>query len=271
MRRIFLSVLLGITTVVSAQKVNNRGEKIVSKIEILNYAYKRGNLYEKSVIDYQYKNSHIYRVNKYTIDCTGGDIRTGKNRFFNDMYEISNNSLRKIYRRDNKDNEKQDFDCENFLVKTKRIHFSDAEVSGYIKYDYLYDNNYILFMKYRWYVKYHYEKNLKGGEDKYEIKFEWCKNNMYVDRFNMSYSNKINDTNIDFATFLMFSDNRGLFGNDGFIYSTELFGNKSVNLIKNIKGFEIENIFFNNNLTEIRVIRSKDKILCKAIKVYYLH
>ena len=273
MRKLFLFLLLTLSIQLFAQKKNSRGEKLVSTIEILNYD-KKDRLFEKSTIRYVYKKDWVRTVDKHTVARYGGDIRTGETVSFDDGYIFNSGSLERTkYSGGDKTYDWAFVFYEYGLIKSERHYFGSSKIDGYVKFNYLYDeNDRIQFMRYRWYAKYDGEIKMKPGEDKYEIKFIWENNNMFIDGFDMSYSDIKNDTNIDFTTFFIIGDNRQLFDDKGFIYSTELYGEKSLNVLTVFNNFSIESIIDNNgNISEIQVINTSNNKLRKHILIHYLY
>jgi hypothetical protein len=135
-------------------------------------------------------------------------------------------------------------------------------------------------MYYQW-----YNKHGRIYESEYDIErtsIKWINGNMYVDGFELSYSEDINDLNINSSVFLLLGSHCILFGDKAFEHSSEWFGMKSCNLLNEtlyINGvlkyhYRIENNFDEHgNLNEIVVyIEEKNNWrLRKVIKISYLY
>ena len=280
--RFIVSLLLfacGITC--HAQRRNTNGEKMVSKLEIDNYNID-DELYEKSVISYVYQNNKLVKLDNL-ITTSLGDIRTSKNT---DSYHVTftyNNG--KI----SKPVPKYGADCvygyeyvlnSNSKVKTVREKFVKDNSYSYIQYDYRYDDyGKLSLMYYQWYNK--HGRIYESEDDIERTSIKWLNGNMYVDGFQLTYSENINDLNINPSVFLLLGSHCMLFGDKAFEHSAEWFGMKSHNLLDEtlyIDGvlkyhYRIDNNFDERgNLNEIVVFRIENSKwrLRKVIKISYL-
>jgi hypothetical protein len=278
----FILLLVCLTSLtVSAQHKNANGEKMVSKLEI--YNYKIDKLYEKSVISYVYRNDKLVKLDN-SITFSSGDIRTSKDT---DSYHVTftyNNG--KIYKPVPKYGADCDYAYEYILnndskVKTVREKFIQGNTHGYVQYDYKYnDYGKLSLMYYQWYDKH---GHIYEPEDEIErTPIKWVDGNMYIDKFNLTYSKYTNDLNINPSVFLILGSFCVLFGDKAFEYSAEWFGMKSYNLLNEsvyVSGtmkyhYRIENNFDEHgNLNEIVVyIEEKNNWqLRKVIKISYLY
>ena len=282
MKKVILFLVCFTSLVVSAQRRNVNGEKIVSKLEIYNYNID-DELYEKSVISYIYNNDKLVKLDNF-ITTSLGDIRTSKNT---DSYHVTftyNNG--KI----SKPVPKYGADCvygyeyvlnSNSKVKTVREKFVKDNSYSYIQYDYRYDDyGKLSLMYYQWYNK--HGRIYESEDDIERTSIKWLNGNMYVDGFQLTYSENINDLNINLSVFLLLGSHCMLFGDKAFEHSAEWFGMKSNNLLNEtlyINGvlkyhYRIENNFDEHgNLNEIVVyIEEKNNWqLRKVIKISYLY
>ena len=105
---------------------------------------------------------------------------------------------------------------------------------------------------------------------------------MYVDGFQLTYSENINDLNINPSVFLLLGSHCMLFGDKAFEHSAEWFGMKSNNLLDEtlyvseplMYQYHIDNNFDERgNLNEIVVFRIENSKwrLRKVIKISYLY
>jgi hypothetical protein len=281
MKKIILLLVCLTSLTVSAQRRNSNGEKMVSKLEINNYNID-DELYEKSVISYIYNNDKLVKLDNF-ITTSLGDIRTSKNT---DSYHVTftyNNG--KI----SKPVPKYGADCvygyeyvlnSNSKVKTVREKFVKDNSYSYIQYDYRYDDyGKLSLMYYQWYNK--HGRIYESEDDIERTSIKWLNGNMYVDGFQLTYSEDINDLNINPSVFLLLGSHCMLFGDKAFEHSAEWFGMKSHNLLNEtlyIDGvlkyhYRIENnIDERGNLNEIVVIRIENSKwrLRKVIKISYL-
>ena len=282
MKKIILLLVCLTSLTVSAQRRNSNGEKMVSKLEIDNYNID-DELYEKSVISYVYQNNKLVKLDNLITSSTS-DIRVSKNTISYHITFAYNNG--KIYKPVPKYGADCDYAYEYILngdskVKTVREKFIQGNTYGYVQYDYKY-NSYgkPSLMYYQWYTK---NGHIYEPEDEiYNIPIEWVDGNMYLDKFELTYSEDINDLNINPSVFLLLGYNRALFGDKVFEYSSEWFGMKSNNLLNEtlyINGvskyhYRIENNFDEHgNLNEIVVYKEEKNNwrLRKVIKISYLY
>lgn len=280
MKKVILFLVCFTSLVVSAQRRNANGEKIVSKLEI--YDYKIDKLYKKSVISYVYQNNKLVKLDNF-ITSSSSDIRTSKDTYSYHVTLTYNNG--KIYKP-----VPYNEDCnyayeyilnDNSKVKTVREKFKQGNTYGYIQYDYRY-NNYgkLSLMYYQWYDKH---GHIYEPEDEIErTPIKWVDGNMYIDKFNLTYSKYTNDLNINPSVFLILGSFCVLFGDKAFEYSAEWFGMKSYNLLNEsvyVSGtmkyhYRIENNFDGyDNLNEIVVYKEKNGewLVRKVIKISYLY
>jgi hypothetical protein len=135
-------------------------------------------------------------------------------------------------------------------------------------------------MYYQWYNK--HGRIYESEDDIERTSIKWLNGNMYVDGFQLTYSENINDLNINPSVFLLLGSHCMLFGDKAFEHSAEWFGMKSHNLLNEtlyINGvlkyhYRIENNFDEHgNLNEIVVyIEEKNNWrLRKVIKISYLY
>ena len=103
----------------------------------------------------------------------------------------------------------------NSKVKTVREKFVKDNSYSYIQYDYRYnDYGKLSLMYYQWYDK--IGNTYKSEDDIERVSIKWIDDNMYVDGFELSYSEDINDLNINPSVFLLLGYNHALFGDKVF-------------------------------------------------------
>jgi len=280
MKKIILFLICLTSLTVSAQRRNVNGEKMVSKLEI--YNYKIDELYEKSVISYVYRNDKLVKIDNF-ITSSSSDIRTSKNTISYHVTLTYNNG--KIYKPVpyNEDcNYAYDYILNsNSKVKTVREKFKQGNTYGYIQYDYRYnDYGKLSLMYYQWYNK--HGRIYESEDDIERNQIKWVDGNMYLDKFELTYSEDINDLNINPSTFLVLGSFCVLFDDKAFEYSSEWFGMKSHNLLNEsvyVSGplkyhYRIENNFDEHgNLIEIVVYKETNSKwwIRKVIKINYLY
>ena len=282
MKKVILFLVCFTSLAVSAQRRNANGEKIVSKLEIYNYNID-DELYKKSVISYVYQNNKLVKLDNL-ITSSSSDIRTNKDV---DSYHVTftyNNG--KIY----KPVPKYGADCvygyeyilnSDSKVKTVREKFVKENSYSYIQYDYRYnDYGKLSLMYYQWYDK--RGRTYEPEDDIERTPIKWVDGNMYVDGFELTYSEDINDLNINPSVFLLLGSHYMLFGDKAFEHSVEWFGMKSNNLLNEtlyINGvlkyhYRIKNNFDEHgNLNEIVLYKEENNkwSLRKIIKITYLY
>ena len=277
---LLLSVFSVLHTV--GQDINQRGEKMVKKLEIYNYDT-HNDLFAVSEIVYGYgKDRKMNSVSKHTVENAGCDIRKRKDNLISTVtYKLVNGNLTKITKGSDGSGGKK----HTFFVDDKYNVLSQKEwliyVESYIRYDYGYDeNNKLCEISYRF-----YDKNEKNGEyhprhNEYVYYIDWINGCGYIDDYESEFSDYINDTNICFEIFFYIGDARMLFDDRGFIYSSEWFGMKSNRLMSEvITDDRTDNVYKmeyfyekNGNINEIKMYHvegNKEKKIRKIIKIWY--
>jgi hypothetical protein len=238
---------------------------------------------EKSVISYVYQNNKLVKLDNLITSSTS-DIRVSKNTVSYHVTFTYKNG--KIYKPVPKYGADCDYVYEYILngdskVKTVREKFIQGNTYGYIQYDYRYDDyGKLSLMYYQWYNK--HGRIYESEDDIERTSIKWFNGNMYVDGFQLTYSENINDLNINPSVFLLLGSHCMLFGDKAFEHSSEWFGMKSHNLLDEtlyiseplIYQYHIDNNFDERgNLNEIVVFRIENNKwrLRKVIKISYLY
>jgi hypothetical protein len=259
---------------VTGQQKNNKGEKMVAKLDILNYDI-HNRIYEKSVISYTYSNKKMETVSKHTTSKYGGDIRESNDNDESDIsYTLTNGRIKRVPVRNetegpfvytlNKDGK--------VIERKERLNRNE-----YIGYNYDYDeNNRLVYISKSFYRR-DSNSGYEPGSNVYSWAIEWKDGNGYVDCFDMKYSAANNDTNINLNVFHFVGNiGTGVFDDDGFEHSAEWYGMKSSKLLDEVtlysSNYKMKYIYDNKkNLTEIVMLSVKDgkESVRKNIKVYY--
>ncbi len=283
MRRLFLLLLIVINVQIFAQKLNTRGEKVVSSVCIDGYNV-LGEVEEHVDIYFTYDDS-MQLVKAVRVISTYGD----------EYKDVLNKDINGDINRISYFNGKKSFDYQ-YVYKTNEKGLIQSKTkkgdAAMFIFDYVYDCDRLVQISHK--IRYKSGREwVKGGRDDMSyICFDYIDNNCYWDKMwsaldvndirryyntdmhydNCSYSDIVNDTNINPNLFMYMGICWYIcLDMHEFELATEWCGLKSMNIVNRCSSFEIEALKDNKgNLVELKEFGKSGRIY-RRVKLFYVY